>query len=95
MTSRTKPAKKRRQKAEVGQALTESLSEAVAWARGEIALPVRESVATRQATAPSKVTVGELAADLIGSVEGPGDLTTNPKHMAGYGESSRGRKGGA
>ena len=32
-----------------------------------------------------KGTVGELAADLIGSVEGPGDLTTNPKYMAGYG----------
>jgi hypothetical protein len=23
--------------------------------------------------------------DLIGSVEGPGDLSTNPEHMAGYG----------
>jgi predicted transcriptional regulator len=32
-----------------------------------------------------KGTVGELAADLIGSVEGPGDLTSNPKYMAGYG----------
>jgi Arc/MetJ-type ribon-helix-helix transcriptional regulator len=33
----------------------------------------------------AKGTVGELAADLIGSLEGPGDLTTNPKYMAGYG----------
>ncbi|MFP4229420.1 MAG: hypothetical protein ACLFTE_11430 [Salinivenus sp.] len=24
---------------------------------------------------------------LVGSVEGPPDLTTNPKHMEGYGES--------
>lgn len=30
-------------------------------------------------------TVAELAADLIGSLEGPGDLNTNPKYMAGYG----------
>jgi metal-responsive CopG/Arc/MetJ family transcriptional regulator len=30
-------------------------------------------------------TIGELAADLIGSVEGPGDLNSNPKYMTGYG----------
>ncbi len=27
----------------------------------------------------------DLAGDLIGSVEGPGDLATNPKYMEGYG----------
>jgi hypothetical protein len=27
----------------------------------------------------------ELAGDLVGCVEGPGDLTTNPKYMEGYG----------
>lgn len=27
----------------------------------------------------------EAAGDLIGSAEGPGDLSTNPKHMEGYG----------
>ncbi len=32
-----------------------------------------------------KGTVSELAGDLIGSIEGPGDLTSNPKYMAGYG----------
>lgn len=43
MTSRAKPAKKRaRSKPAVGEALIESFSEAVAWARGEIDLPVRE-----------------------------------------------------
>ncbi len=26
--------------------------------------------------------------DLIGSVEGPGDLSTNPKYMEGYGEDT-------
>jgi hypothetical protein len=43
MTSHAKPAKKRaRNKPAVGEALIESFSEAVAWARGEIDLPVRE-----------------------------------------------------
>ena len=31
-------------------------------------------------------TIGALAADLIGSVEGPGDLSTNPKYMADFGK---------
>jgi hypothetical protein len=31
------------------------------------------------------VTCGELAGDLLGSVEGPGDLSSNKKHMEGYG----------
>ena len=34
----------------------------------------------------TRQTIGMLAADLIGSVEGPGDLTTNPKYMADYGK---------
>jgi hypothetical protein len=33
----------------------------------------------------AKPPVAALAADLIGSLEGPGDLLSNPKHMAGYG----------
>jgi hypothetical protein len=28
----------------------------------------------------------ELAGDLVGCAEGPGDLSTNPKYMEGYGE---------
>ncbi|MBC8875947.1 MAG: ribbon-helix-helix protein, CopG family [Planctomycetes bacterium] len=32
------------------------------------------------------VTVAELAGDLLGSAEGPGDLSTNSKYMEGYGE---------
>jgi Arc/MetJ-type ribon-helix-helix transcriptional regulator len=32
------------------------------------------------------VTVAELAGDLLGSAEGPGDLATNPKYMEGYGK---------
>ena len=30
--------------------------------------------------------IGALAADLIGSLEGPGDLSTNPKYMADFGK---------
>ncbi len=30
--------------------------------------------------------VTALASDLVGSVEGPADLATNRKHMAGYGK---------
>ncbi|MBO6575897.1 MAG: hypothetical protein JJ896_10395 [Rhodothermales bacterium] len=33
-----------------------------------------------------KGTFFEGIEDLIGSVEGPGDLSTNPKYMEGYGE---------
>ena len=29
--------------------------------------------------------VADLAGDIIGSVEGPGDLSTNKKHMDDYG----------
>jgi putative transcriptional regulator len=42
VTRHAKPAKKRAPKAGVGEALIESFSEAVAWARGEVELPVRE-----------------------------------------------------
>lgn len=37
----------------------------------------------RVAEAPSAY---EALNDVIGSVEGPEDLATNPKHMEGYGE---------
>ena len=33
----------------------------------------------------AKPTVASLAADLIGSLDGPEDLATNPKYMNGYG----------
>ena len=30
--------------------------------------------------------VADLAGDLVGSVEGPRDLSSNPKHLDGFGE---------
>ena len=32
-----------------------------------------------------KLTASDLAGDLIGSVGGPGDLSINPKRIAGFG----------
>jgi hypothetical protein len=49
---------------------------------------LREAFAERQTAAPSG-SFFERARHLIGSVSGPGDLSTNPKHMEGYGESRR------
>jgi predicted DNA-binding protein len=33
-----------------------------------------------------QLSIAELAADLIGSIEGPSDLATNPKYMRGFGQ---------
>ena len=33
-----------------------------------------------------QLSIAELAADLCGSIEGPPDLATNPKHMRGFGK---------
>lgn len=35
---------------------------------------------------PQPGSMAELAADLIGCVSGPGDLTTNPKYMKDFGK---------
>lgn len=35
---------------------------------------------------PGKGTCLDLMADLCGSVRGPRDLSTNPKHLAGFGK---------
>jgi predicted DNA-binding protein len=32
------------------------------------------------------LSIAELAADLVGSIEGPPDLATNPKYMRGFGK---------
>ncbi|MFO7776409.1 MAG: ribbon-helix-helix protein, CopG family [Candidatus Hydrogenedentota bacterium] len=36
--------------------------------------------------APAEGSFLQAAGDLVGCVEGPGDLSTNPKHMEGFGE---------
>ena len=49
---------------------------------------LREAFAARQAGAPAG-SFYERAKHLIGAASGPGDLSTNPKYMAGYGKSRR------
>ena len=46
----------------------------------EVEFVVRKVVEVNKA-----LTVGDLAGDLIGSVEGPSDLSTSPRHMRGFG----------
>lgn len=56
---------------------------------------VREALAEYLASPPDEPgqprpsTIGHLAADLAGSVDGPADLSTNPKHLARFGRSRR------
>jgi predicted transcriptional regulator len=66
--------------ADLDEALTK-LSERRQTSRS---LLIREAV--ERYTRGEEKTVGQLASDLIGSVEGPRDLSTSPKHMKGFGE---------
>ena len=54
---------------------------------------VREAIErlVEQSGAPVKGSVLDLIEDLVGMETGPTDLSTNPKHMNGYGQS-RGTK---
>lgn len=45
---------------------------------------VREALAAFDVSRERSVTAA--AGSLVGSLEGPGDLSTNPKHMTGYGK---------
>jgi hypothetical protein len=49
---------------------------------------LREAFAERQTAAPAG-SFYERARHLIGSISGPGDLSTNPKYMEGYGVARR------
>ncbi len=50
---------------------------------------MREALVALIAREVPSLTAGELAADLVGSVDGPSDLSTNPKHMEGFGQPNR------
>lgn len=91
MPRRTKSAKtKQRRSSGVGDALVESMSDAVAWARGQIDLPARESPGQKPNARKARPKAGALAADLV--FEGPGDLSINPKYMEGFDESGSDRR---
>jgi metal-responsive CopG/Arc/MetJ family transcriptional regulator len=55
--------------------------------RSEQAL-LREAIEQRlKATRPAgRVSAYELVKHLVGTLEGPSDLATNPEHMKGFGE---------
>lgn len=49
---------------------------------------VREAIErlADEGAAPAQGSVLELVSDLVGVGDGPRDLSTNPKHMRGYGK---------
>ena len=49
---------------------------------------LREAFARRDSSLPAG-SLYERVKHLIGSIDGPGDLSTNPRHMEGYGRSRR------
>ena len=63
--------------------LDDALSELARTRRSSRSALLREAL---QSLAKGKRrSVTALASDLVGSLDGPGDLATNPKHMSGYG----------
>jgi len=50
--------------------------------RSELVREALTALVEGGSTAPS---VGDLAGDLVGSLEGPGDLSTNKQRMRGFG----------
>ncbi len=53
--------------------------------KSEIVREALEHFLNGDGNAQTPVSALELAAELVGSAEGPSDLSTNPKHMHGYG----------
>jgi Arc/MetJ-type ribon-helix-helix transcriptional regulator len=64
--------------------LDQALTELARRRRSSRSAVVREALERLAVSQPRSVTA--LAGDLVGSVEGPGDLSTNRKYMAGFGE---------
>lgn len=64
--------------------LDEALTELSARRRTTRSALLREAL--ERLTREERKSVGELASDLIGSLEGPKDLSFSPKYMKGFGE---------
>ncbi|HJT76895.1 MAG TPA: ribbon-helix-helix protein, CopG family [Gemmataceae bacterium] len=54
--------------------------------KSEVVRTALEQFLNGKGTAARPLSALELAGDLVGCVEGPGDLSTNPKYMEGFGE---------
>ncbi len=64
--------------------LDEALGELARRRRSSRSAVVREALEALVRDRRRSVTA--LAGDIVGSVEGPGDLSTNPKYMADFGK---------
>ena len=53
---------------------------------------LRDAFLKKQAKETSGDSAFDLIADLVGSVEGPRDLATNPKYLKGYGKPRGSRR---
>jgi Arc/MetJ-type ribon-helix-helix transcriptional regulator len=47
---------------------------------------VRQAIESLAKVGGKRLSVTTLAAELVGSVDGPSDLSTHRKHLAGYGK---------
>ncbi len=74
--------------------LDDKLAAAAASTGSTKSAVVREALEAymSSATAKTELSFLDIAGDLLGTCEGPGDLSTNPKYMEGFGESPRRRK---
>ncbi len=79
MTQRLEKAFKRASR------LPEAAQDAIA---DEMLARIEAEEAQQQEGDRPSVSAYELSKHLIGSIEGPGDLSTNPKYMDGFGERS-------
>jgi len=66
--------------------LDEALDELARTRRTTRSELVREAIEALAKAGGKRPSVTALTADLVGSVGGPGDLSTNKKHLAGYGK---------
>jgi hypothetical protein len=64
--------------------IDKSLTELARLRKSSRSAVVREALAAFEAT-PARSVTG-AAGPLVGSLDGPADLSTNPKHMTGYGK---------
>jgi Arc/MetJ-type ribon-helix-helix transcriptional regulator len=65
-------------------ALDKALTDLARRRRSSRSAVVREAV--EALAKEDQLSVTALAGDLVGSLSGPGDLSTNPKYMKGFGE---------
>ena len=68
------------------EALLDELARSRGMSRSAVVREALKSYAASSATGPSAGSVTESAGELVGSLDGPRDLSTAAKHMRGFGE---------